>query len=77
MCACVQALPSDQPLAWRDKAELKDLYSVYVGREADPVKLGTLRKLLDISDADAEGLQSLVSTGDFHLDQSKKEEAFF
>ena len=73
----VQAVPSDQPLTWRDKAELKDLYSVYVGRQPDTLKQSELRELLGISEAEADSLQNLVSQGQFHLEQAQKEEAFF
>ena len=73
----MQALPADKALDWRDKAEVKDLYSVYIGRMQDSEKQALLREALGISTSDAEALQDLVSAGQFHLEPSRKEEAFF
>ena len=73
----MQALSSDKPVDWRDKAELKDLYSVYIGRAHDATNQGVLREVLGISASEAESLQDLVTAGDFHLERGQKEEAFF
>lgn len=72
-----QALPSDAPMSWRDKAELSDLFSVYLGKTHDSTKQGILREALGITSAEAEALQDLVTAGDFHLERGQKEEAFF
>ena len=73
----MQALPSEQPIKWRDTAELKDLFSVYVGRPTEDAKQTQLQQILGISDADAISLRDVVTTGEFHLEQGRKEEAFF
>ena len=74
----MQAIPSEQAMTWRDSAEVRELYSVYVGRESDSVKQGMLQQLLGISASEAESLKDLVGAGEFHLEQgSRKEEAFF
>ena len=73
----VQAVPTDKPMTWRDTAELRDLYSVYLGRDHDPINLAMLGQLLGISATEAESLQDLVSSGEFHLEPRQKEEAFF
>ena len=39
----VQALPAEQPVEWRDRAELQDLFSVYIGRNKDSGKAAVLQ----------------------------------
>ena len=73
----MQALPSEKPIDWRDTAELRDLYSVYLGRNTDSSSQALLREVLGISAAEAESLQDLVTAGEFHLERGQKEEAFF
>ena len=74
---CLQALPAGKPAEWREKEEVQDLYSVYAGRQQDAEKKGALQKILGISEAEAQSLEQLVSSGQFKLEQEVEEEAFF
>jgi hypothetical protein len=72
-----QALPSDKQAEWREREEVQDLYSVYVGRQQDEGKRSALRQILGISEAEGESLEQLVQSGLFKLEQDVEEEAFF
>lgn len=77
MNVLMQALPSDKALEWRDQAELKDLYCVYIGEVSDTTKQAYLRDALNISNDTAQSLQDLVDAGQFHLKKKEKADAFF
>ena len=53
------------------------MYSVYAGRQQDAEKKSALQKILGISEAEAQSLEELVSSGQFKLEQEVEEEAFF
>ena len=73
----VQAMPSDKPAEWREKEELQDLYSVYVGRESDADKAASVAAMLGISDSEAASLKDLVASGQFKLEQEVEDDRFF
>lgn len=70
-------MPSDKPAEWREKEELQDLYSVYVGRESDAHKAASVAAMLGISDSEAASLKDLVASGEFKLEQEVEDDRFF
>ncbi|CAL8468289.1 g7829 [Coccomyxa elongata] len=77
LLACNKAMPSDKPAEWREKEELQDLYSVYVGRESDADKAASVASMLGISDSEAASLKDLVASGEFKLEQEVEDDRFF
>lgn len=74
---CWQALPSDEAVQWREKEELQDLYSVYVGRDKDTAKQSVVQKLFALSDKDAKSLKEVVDAGQFKLEAEDDDSNFF
>lgn len=74
---CVQALPSDKPVEWREREELQDLFSVYAGRESDADKAASVATMLGISPQEASSLKELVASGQFKLEQEVEDDRFF
>ena len=72
-----QALPSDEAVQWREKEELQDLYSVYVGRDKDDAKQAVVQKLFSLSDKDAQSLREVVKAGEFKLEVEDDDSSFF
>lgn len=77
MLLCMQALPSEEGVQWREQEELQDLYSVYVGRDKDAAKQGVIQKLFSLSDQDAKSLQEVVEAGEFKLEAEEDDSSFF
>ena len=77
MLSVLQALPSDEGVQWREKEELQDLYSVYVGRDKDAAKQGVVQKLFSLSDQEAQSLKGLVESGEFKLEAEDDDSSFF
>ena len=50
---------------------------MYIGRGTEDKKQTELQHILGITDAEAGNLRDVVTTGEFHLEQGRKEEAFF
>ena len=75
-CNDLQASPAQHP-TWGDAAELRDLFSVYIGRPTDSANQAILQQVLGISDSEVDSLKDIVTSGEFHLEQLQKEEAFF
>ena len=75
--SCAQAMPSDKPAEWREKEELQDLFSVYVGRESDADKAASVAAMLGIADQEASSLKELVTSGQFKLEQEVEDDRFF
>jgi len=73
----LQALPSDEAVQWREKEELQDLYSVYVGRDKDTAKQSVVQKLFALSDKDAKSLKEVVDAGQFKLEAEDDDSSFF
>lgn len=73
----LQALPSDEAVQWREKEELQDLYSVYVGRDKDTAKQAVVQKLFSLSDKDAQSLREVVEAGEFKLEAEDDDTSFF
>lgn len=74
---CMQALPSDEAVQWREQEELQDLYSVYVGRDKDTAKQNVVQKLFALSDKDAKSLKEVVDAGQFKLEAEDDDSSFF
>lgn len=74
---CMQALPSDEAVQWREQEELQDLYSVYVGRDKDTAKQDVVQKLFALSDKDAKSLKEVVDAGQFKLEAEDDDSSFF
>lgn len=74
---CLQALPSDQAVDWKEKEELQDLYSVYIGKDQDSAKQQVLQKLFNLSDKDAQSLKEVVESGQFRVDADDDDSSFF
>lgn len=74
---CPQALPSDEAVQWREKEELQDLYSVFVGRDKDAAKQAVVQKLFALSDKDAQSLREVVEAGEFKLEAEDDDTSFF
>lgn len=70
-------MPSESTVEWKEEEELKDLFSVYLGREQSAEKQDAVQKLLGISDADATKLKDLVTSGEFKIEQEVEEEGAF
>ena len=77
MMIAVQALPSDEAVSWREKEELQDLFSVYVGRDKDAAKQSVVQKLFALQDKEADSLRDLVEAGEFKLEAEDDDSSFF
>ncbi|KAK9915263.1 hypothetical protein WJX75_006851 [Coccomyxa subellipsoidea] len=77
LLACNKAMPSDKPAEWREKEELQDLFSVYVGRESDADKAASVAAMLGIAEQEASSLKELVTSGQFKLEQEVEDDRFF
>ncbi len=53
LLSCARALPEKEPMAWREKAELKELFSAYCAWEAKHGKRAELQALLGLDDDEA------------------------
>lgn len=73
----MQALPSEDPVDWKEREELQDLFSVYIDKDHDSAKQQVLQKLFRLSDKDAQNLKDVVESGQFRVDADDDDSSFF